>query len=820
MSSEDPEEEGNVRRLNVRLLSDLAPAKAYLDRIGARAKNPWSAHVVTENRGYEFDRALIKLRRNREGIFDRITVHPRNPALEPTPEELSAILEAAKKVRWPQLGFIGALPKGSTPDDIINAQSEHRFLFQEPGHGGNFSYVQIYHPGETGRGKYSSWIHLDTGEWTFGQPDKLPLYGAEQLSEDTYRVFIHEGPKAAARTKQKITPTGTSRPTHKWVEELSGVHLGWPGGGNRFRYVDWDVLDALPADVEIYVVADNDDVGRFAAKQIAERHLSRFENTKIIEFPASYGEGFDLGDDWPEDPVSLSSMTSRPRYTGDAMALETSIPVEEVAVRLAEQGLAFQVGGKVVIVSEFQSAVERQIGDPTKSAKVLRSTTAEPETLRTMVEQVSRWQAWDERSGEIRDRKLPPWVLQQLVQRPNLLPPLAGVVDHPVLSGGRLLTGDIRYDRESMLYLSSPELDFQWSGGPKEALRFLTEDWLGRFPFATKGDLIRALLIPLTLLLRRTEVRGGSPLFFVTSPGAQTGKSLLARTLFLAVLGRLPAPMAFSSNDEEFKKSFMAALMSSPSGIYYDNMPNGWSVGSRELDAYATADEYIDRILGKSEQVTVPALSTLVFCGNNIEPKDDTRTRTIEVRLLRQDTENEDMKKALSFTAKHRAEILAALRTVACQASVIGSTPSRFPDWEAKVAGPVIGLTGDRDLLKAVAEAQDSTEMNWHSEELEEVLTCIYRLQQSTGDGLVTTTQMLEDERCRIALEALIPRRETNQPLRAPVVGTVLRKHRDRQIGGLRLVLETRRDSRKGRDVHAYRAEGEAPLDTSDMAPM
>lgn len=745
---------------------------------------------------------------------------PRDREMEPSAQELAAILEAATKVRWPELGYLTALPKGSTPEDILDAHSDNRFLFKDPGKGNGFAYVQVYHPGVEGRGKYTSWIHLDNGDWTFGQPDRLPLFGAEQISPEVFRVFIHEGPKAAHRTQKKLTPTGTTINDHPWASELDGIHLGWPGGGNRFKRVDWHQLDVVPSDAEVYVIADNDDIGRFAAKEIGERYLTRFPKVKIIQWPASYEEGFDLGDEWPDNPARLSSMSSRTRYTGDASSIETTIPVEEVASRLSEQGLAFQIGGRVAIISELQSAVERELGDKAKPSIVLKSTMAEPETLRSPVEQVSRWQAWDNRSSEMVDKRLPSWVLQQIVQRPSLLPPLAGVVDHPVLSDGRTLTGRIGYDRESRLYISSQEVELKRFGTPEDAIKFLCEDWLGRFPFATRGDMMRALLIPLTLLLRRTEVRGGAPLAFITAPGAQTGKSLLARTLCLAVLGRLPPPLAFSSNDEEFKKAFMAALMTSPSVIYYDNMPNGWSIGSRELDAYTTSDEYVDRILGKSEQVTVSALSFLLFAGNNIEPKDDTRTRTIEIRLERDGEENPELKKALTFTAARRGEILAALELLANVPPAAGSVASRFPEWEEKVAGPVMALAKDPDLLRAVAVAQDQVEMNWHSEELEELMICLHRLQQTTSDGLVRVSHMLEDERCRLALEALCPRREQGQQLRPAVVGTVLRKHRGRRVGDMKLIMEVKHDDRKHRDIQVYRVEGEAPADTSNLPPM
>lgn len=752
--------------------------------------------------------------RGRDGRFDKIRVWPNSPEFQPTPEELEAILEASTKVRWPSLGYLAELPIGNMPDDIAEASSENLFLFRDPAKSNGFAYVQVYHPGVEGRGKYTSWIHLDNGEWTFGQPDELPLYGAEELGAECFRVFIHEGPKAADRVRKRIQ---TSQ--HHWAQELSGTHVGWPGGGNRYLRANWSQLDSLGRDTEIIVVADNDLVGVTAARDISERFLQRFSNVRQLRFPRSWEEGYDLADEWPDTASELSLFLERPRYTGDAASIETAQPVEEVASRLAEQSLAFEMGGRVVIVSEFQSALERDLDDPSQKNIKLRTVTADPETIRTRVEKVSRWEQWSRTDEEMVEKRVPTWVLQQIIQRPSLLPPLAGVINHPVLSGGKMLSGDIGYDKDSCLYLQSPSCSIsEWSSA-SQALEFLCKDWLGRFPFRSREDCLRALLIPLGLLLRRTEVRGGAPIAFVTAPGSQTGKSFLAKTLCLAVLGRQLIPQAFSSNEEEFKKSFMSTLLESPPIIYYDNMPNGWSVGSRELDAYATSDEYADRILGKSERVSVPALSMLLFAGNNIEPKEDTRTRTFEVRLERRSGEEDPgMKDAMLFTASRRGEILSALMAVSKSPPAMGTVASRFPDWERRVAAPLMAVAGCPDLLKELSGAKDNAEVyGWHAEDLEELVVCIYRLQNQHG-GFVRANHILEDERCRLAVEALNPKRGTE--LRAPHIGTLLRRHRDRKIAGLTLRITTQRDQRKGRDVTAYYVEGEAPSDRSEMAPM
>lgn len=828
-----PPAANNVQKINICLLSDLAPARAYLDRIGARARNPWSASIVEQGKDYGFERVTIKLKRSRpDSDFDKIAISPRERrgAFKPTEEEKRAIFAAAKKVRWPELAYITAVGPDA-PRDILDSQSEHRFLFKDPAHDNGFAYVQIYHPGVAGRGKYSSWICMTNGEWVFGQPDVLPLYGADQLSTETYRVFIHEGPKAAFRTAQKTSSSSAYRLEHPWVEELQGVHLGWPGGGNLHYRVDWKQLDVVPRNAEIIVVEDNDATGREAAKHISERHLHElgFTNVWVLRFPKSYAEGFDLGDEWPENPPALRSIMMPARYVGEYGATEKSPIVEEIAQRIGEAGEVFHYGGSACTVREYESAVAYDPDDPEtdlrkkRKATILRTIAAKENglILEPAVERTSRWQAWDGRREEMVDKGVPSWLLQRLSIHSHLFPPLMGVVGHPVLSEGKLLSGDLGYDRASRLYIKCPEVRARNWDSAKDALRFLEEDFLGRFPFATRGDRLRAILLMLTLLLRKTEIRGGAPVAFVTSPDALTGKSLLARALCFSILGRLPPPTAFSTNDEEFRKSFLGALMESPSVIYYDNMPNGWHIGGPILDAYATTDEVTDRILGKSEQVTVSALSLLIFAGNNVEPKDEFSTRVLEVRLERDGPENPDLKKALEFARQNRGDILGALETIADVARREGGTLlSRFPDWEEKVARPLMAVAEANDLLDAMAGAREAVGGSGEPM-VADILEAIARLQVSKGDGYdLRATDLFEDEAVKAAIEARMPDGKTLS--RAQDVPAQLKKIRDRQASGLRLRISEKRDEKTRRNVAIYKVEGDAShlKDTCALPPM
>lgn len=108
------------------------------------------------------------------------------------------------------------------------------------------------------------------------------------------------------------------------------------------------------------------------------------------------------------------------------------------------------------------------------------------------------------------NKPVPEWVRKQVFLKSKNLDVLKGVIDHPVLVGGRLQTGHVGF--KDRFYISTPEFSVAKYDDPKAALEFLSKDWLGRFPFATPDDLYRSLLIPLTLLLRKTSITGGAPL--------------------------------------------------------------------------------------------------------------------------------------------------------------------------------------------------------------------------------------------------------------------------------------------------------------------
>ncbi len=77
--------------------------------------------------------------------------------------------------------------------------------------------------------------------------------------------------------------------------------------------------------------------------------------------------------------------------------------------------------------------------------------------------------------------------------------------------------------------------------------------------------------------------------------------------LAVAVLGRRAAASAWSPNEEERRKALFAYLGEGVALLVWDNIPRGAAISCPSIEKALTAETYKDRILGVSENRTVPA---------------------------------------------------------------------------------------------------------------------------------------------------------------------------------------------------------------------
>ena len=318
------------------------------------------------------------------------------------------------------------------------------------------------------------------------------------------------------------------------------------------------------------------------------------------------------------------------------------------------------------------------------------------------------------------------------------LPPLEAVTESPVLRADGSILSRVGYDAATKLfYHRGPELsapDIPDTPDRRDAQAALTKalDPIAEFPFAdgaSKANAMAAMLTPVV----RMAVEGNVPIALLDAPQMGSGKSLLAAVITIVATGRdemMPAP----SKEEEWQKVITSCLLRGTTINVIDNIEQ--PVQSAALAAVVTSNRWTDRILGRSEMVTLRNHAVWLVTGNNIRLRADLPRRCFWIRLdakmsrpyERADFRHDDLK---SWVRDHRGEILAALLTMARAWFVAACPPPQkvpaplgsFEQWTRTVGGileyaGVQGFLGNQHTLYEQADEEtpqwETFLQTWH----------------------------------------------------------------------------------------------------------
>src|SRR5262249_7291304 len=209
----------------------------------------------------------------------------------------------------------------------------------------------------------------------------------------------------------------------------------------------------------------------------------------------------------------------------------------------------------------------------------------------------------------------------------------------------------------------------------REAMQFLCDDWLCDVATDYTG---KCTLIAAALTVIERSLLPDRPAFFVTAGRRGGGKTTTLVMLIMAVTGIWPAAAAWSTNEEERRKALLSYFLYGVTYILWDNITRGSQIYCPHIEKSCTAAFYADRRLGVSEMVATAASVIHCFTGNNIGPRGDLASRSLQVRLVvdRTDPENRAFKHPdpVGWTEDNRAEILRALYTL-----LLGNPALRLP---------------------------------------------------------------------------------------------------------------------------------------------
>jgi hypothetical protein len=214
-------------------------------------------------------------------------------------------------------------------------------------------------------------------------------------------------------------------------------------------------------------------------------------------------------------------------------------------------------------------------------------------------------------------------------------PVLSGVTEVPVLRMDGSVYADHGHDPSTGLYHwhkgdSYPPMPEAPTADELAQAVATIDDMLCDFPFDTTADRANAWALLLTAIVRPI-VDCPVPMALIDAPEPGTGKGLLANIIAIITTGRTASMMAWPSDDEELEKRITATLISGATMIIFDNVEG--TIRSPSLAAALTTTSWQGRILGRSENITVPNRATWLATGNNIDVGGDLARRCYRIRL-------------------------------------------------------------------------------------------------------------------------------------------------------------------------------------------
>ena len=313
-------------------------------------------------------------------------------------------------------------------------------------------------------------------------------------------------------------------------------------------------------------------------------------------------------------------------------------------------------------------------------------------------------------------------------------PPLIGIARAPVLRHDGTICTTPGYDPESRLIycpdagLVVSEIPDRPSADQVHAAIDLLIDLNAEFPFADAASLANALAILLTLLMRPV-ISGHVPLAIVDAPVQGTGKTLMVTVLGIVAVGTVSGEsVPDRQNDDEWRKRITSILLKGPPLVLLDNVPDNTTIDASPLAALLTTHLWSDRLLGKNDNVQLPARSIWVATGNNLRVTGDMPRRCYTVRM---DANVEQPWKRTGFrhadleeyARSRRGDLLAAAFTVIRSWYATGkpkaSVPAfgSFQEW-ADIIGSVLahaGIEGFLNNLDQVRAVQDDDTQQWRA---------------------------------------------------------------------------------------------------------
>ena len=259
-----------------------------------------------------------------------------------------------------------------------------------------------------------------------------------------------------------------------------------------------------------------------------------------------------------------------------------------------------------------------------------------PAALKGRLDRAANFMKWSKPDKSLSPARPPIDVVEDMLALELPLPPLSGIAGAPVFDENWKLLSSPGYQPSTRLFFESdgcgvpPVQDAPSDDDVGRAKSLLLEEWLGDFPFVERSSRVHAIAALLSHVLRN-RIDGPTPLFAIDAPTAGSGKSLLVESIGLVAIGSSPAAMALPRRDDELRKQITSVLLGGTPIVLLDNITH--TLESGVLAAALTSRNWSDRLLGKSETVSVPNNCLWIATGNNLDFGSELVRRTVWIRL-------------------------------------------------------------------------------------------------------------------------------------------------------------------------------------------
>ncbi|HWR50331.1 MAG TPA: hypothetical protein VN428_04450 [Bryobacteraceae bacterium] len=251
------------------------------------------------------------------------------------------------------------------------------------------------------------------------------------------------------------------------------------------------------------------------------------------------------------------------------------------------------------------------------------------------------------------------------------------------------------------------------------------DEAIGQFPFESAADKANCIGLLLTPILRVT-FRMKAPLALIDAPKWGTGKTLLGMVVYAVATGTEGTVCVAPATEEEWRKRMMSILDRGSAVVIIDNIDQ--TLRSPALSAVLTTSYWEDRILGRSEDVRLPNVSSWIATGNNIVLGAEMGRRAYRIRLDAQvanPAKRTGFKRTdqelLDWVREQRGTLVAALLTMIRAWWVDGRPKADVPafgsfnTW-AQTVGGILHHAGIEEFLgnlETVQQQADEESAQW-----------------------------------------------------------------------------------------------------------